>query len=128
MKNVITSLIQGVFNRGLNAYYRLGAFVTITLMSFPVLADIPKSPPISGAGTSDFMKTGQAVFDEGATIGINVLFVVAGLVYIGSMITLYQQAKEKEKWGNFFKAAVIGLAVIVMVILLGNQLKKAIGS
>lgn len=123
MKNLITK----VFSRGVNAYYRLGAMITLGLMSVPSFADIPAAPNVPGGNTGDFMKTGQGVFNEGAGIAITVLYVVAILIYCGALLWLLVQAKKSKEWGNFFKGAGIGLAVLVLVLILLNQAKTALG-
>ncbi len=121
-------LIYNIFNRGINTYYKLGAIVTMTMMSIPVFADIPSAPNINGGSTSDYMKTGQSVFNEIAGISITALYVMTILIYCAGTLWLLSQAKKTKEWGNFFKGAGIGLAVLVLVLILLNQAKSAIGS
>lgn len=108
-------------------YYQLGAWITLGLMAAPAWAKIPSSPNVPNGDKSDFMKTGQGVFNEGAGFAIDILYVVAILVYCGALLWLLMQAKKKEEWGNFFKGSGIGLAVLVLILILLNQAQTAIG-
>jgi len=121
-------LMSNVFNRGVNTYYRLGVLITLCLISVPSFSDIPAAPAIPGGSTSDFMKTGQGVFNEGAGIAISMLYVAAIIIYCGALLWLLIQAKKSKEWGNFFKGSGIGLGVLVLVLILLNQAKTALGN
>jgi hypothetical protein len=123
----VSKLMSKGWSRFSDGYYRLGALIVFWLMSVPSFADIPAAPSVPGAsGNGDFMKTGQGVFNEGAGIAITILYVVAILIYSGSLLWLLVQAKQSKEWGNFFKGAGIGLAVLVLVLILLNQAKSAL--
>lgn len=121
-------LIKKIFIQSRGFYYKLGAMLTLTMMSVTAFADIPAAPNVPGGNTTDYIKTGQGVADEVLGIGITVLYVGAILAYCGGTLWLLMQAKKTKEWGNFFKGAGIGLGVLVLVLILLNQAKTALGA
>ena len=102
--------------------YAVGFWVTL-----PGFATLPQAPVITGAGDDgDFMKTGQGVFNEAAGIAITGIYVIGILSYCASLLWLLMQAKKNKEWGGFFKGAVVGLAVLVLVLILLTEANKIV--
>ena len=121
-------LTKQIFLKSKNFYYKIGASMMFAVAHIKALADIPAAPNVPGGTTSDYIKTGQSVFDEVLNIGITVLFVGAIVTYCGGLLWLLMQAKKTKEWGNFFKGGGIGLGVLVLILILLNQAKTALGT
>lgn len=110
-----------------HSYCRCGVFISLLLCYPTLFAAIPAAPTIPGGNQSDYIKVGSALANEGAGIGIILFYVFAILAYCGGLLFLLMRAKKHKEWGEFAKGALIGLIVLVLVLILLNQAKTAIG-
>ena len=126
MKNRMKNKMNNLWQKGHDLYSRVGVAITMFCFAGPTFAGIPGPP--SGAGSSgDEIQQGMSVFKEGATAGNLVMYVIAGFVYVGLLVAGFAYAKKHKEWGQFGIIAIAGAIVEVIVLIILNQIKSAIG-
>lgn len=100
---------------------------TLLLVKASVYADLPPAPNVPGGNAGDSMQTFQNVFNEGAGIVIDILYVVLIIGYVSGIVHLLNKAKEHHKWGFFISFTGGGLLAIVLALIFLNKAKVAIG-
>ena len=87
---------------------------------------IPQAPEMEGAAQGDYLKVANQLSITIIGYLIPLMYSASGLTYCAGMLYLFNQAKAKEEWGGFFKAGVIGLGLMGIILYLLNAIKKAI--
>jgi hypothetical protein len=87
---------------------------------------IPEAPVIEGAEDGNYLKVANQLSMMVIGFIIPLLYAVTCFSYCGGMIYLFNRAKEKEEWGGFFKAGIIGLGLIMLILYLLNAIKNTI--
>ena len=109
-------------------YQQFLVWLGVLLASRPVWADLPQEPHVAGENSGDYIKVGVSLADEALSAFLNLLFVGSIIGYCIMVFILIRHAREKHEWSPMIIGSGIGLGALVIVLILLNIGKKAIGT
>ena len=114
-------------DKGWTYYAQASGVLMIGLCcTFFSIAGIPEAPDIEGAANGDYLKVANQLSIMMIGYLVPLMYAVSGFTYCGGMLYMFNRAKEREEWGGFFKTAVIGMGLMMMILYFLNAIKKTV--